>query len=87
MFQTQTREFTHTEPVTLIHMGERERESLVDVFMTTGDVNQIALVTYQCQPSGMCVCDIVCYCILVMSLCIAKLEQACWTDCWGAGWE
>ena len=48
----------HTEPVTLIHMGERERE--FGVFMTTGDVNQIALVTYQCQPSGMCVCDIVC---------------------------
>ena len=53
----------HTEPVTLIHMGERERESLVDVFMTTGDVNQIALVTYQCQPSGMCVCQIVCDCV------------------------
>ena len=28
--------------------------------MTTGDANQIALVTYQRQPSDMGVCDIEC---------------------------
>ena len=66
----------HTEPVTLIHMGERERE--FGVFMTTGDVNQIALVTYQCQPSGMCVCQIVCDCIPKLIFIQAKaVESLC----------